>query len=186
MKKMIVFLAVFSCVALFADNLFFKSSMAPKLHNGTGRGQQLVFVPETPGSDIGCWRLEFSDKNRMAELLLKKEIPLPSFEKELKIEMDMETTPNANLVGADMRIKDANYEYCVFNGVKGVKNGKFTAVWTITPGTKVKFSWGKKADKILDLPAKISNIAIVLHKPGKHDVTLKNMRFIIDGKPAEK
>ena len=185
-KSLLLLLSVCSCVAFAADITFFNAKMAPKLHGAADRKQQLVFVPSAPGSESGVWRIEFSEKAKIGELLMRKEIPLPAFEKELKIEMDMEATPNANVVGADLRLKDAQYETCVFKGVRGVKNGKFTAVWTITPGAKVKFSWGGKANKILDLPAKITNIAIVLHKAGKHDVTLKAMRFVIDGKTAEK
>ena len=185
-KSLLLLLSVCACVAFAADTTFFNEKLSPKLHAAADRKQQLVFVASTPGSDTGLWRVEFSEKGKICELLMKKEIPLPAFEKELKIEMDMEATPNANVVGVDLRLKDAQYETCVFNGIRGVKNGKFTAVWTVTPGAKVKFSWGGKANKILDLPARITNIAIVLHKAGKHDVTLKAMRFVVDGKTAEK
>lgn len=184
MKKLfLTAFAVALCTSVFAET-FFNADGRPRLHCGTARNQQLVFVPETPGSDNGYWRIEFGGKSKMAELLALRDIPLPAFEKELKIEMDIECPNTAYVVGADLRIKDAANEICVIGGIKRAMRGSFTAVWTITPGAKVKFSWGGKTNRILDLPGKITNLAIALHQPVQCDILLKNVRFIADGKPV--
>ena len=74
-KSLLLLLSVCSCVAFAADTTFFNAKTAPRLHGAADRKQQLVFVPSTPGGESGVWRIEFSEKAKICELLMRKEIP---------------------------------------------------------------------------------------------------------------
>ena len=184
MKNKIIFLSVLFLLSAFAGaEDFFDFKNAPFLLNAAKRGQTLTFVPDAPGSDRGIWRLTYTRKENkvnLAEMILKKEMPLPAFQKNLRIEMDLETGPRTRMVGIDMRLRDAKGEVGVVNGLKKWQSGKFTAVWTITPGQKIRYSWGRNVDKVLDMPAKITNISFAMHKDNTGNLLIKNIRFIAD------
>jgi hypothetical protein len=183
MKKKIVFSTLIFIGAALCGNELFNFKTAPTLAAGAKRGQILTFVPDAPGSDRGIWRLTYTRKENkvnLAEMILKKEMPLPAFQKNLRIEMDLETGPLTRMVGIDMRLRDAKGEVCVVNGLKKWQSGKFTAVWTITPGQKIRYSWGRNVDKVLDMPAKITNISFAMHKDNTGNLLIKNIRFIAD------
>ena len=183
MKKKIVFSTLIFIGAALCGNELFNFKTAPTLAAGAKRGQILTFVPETPGGDKGMWRITYTQKERqgnLGELLAKKDIPLPAFTKSLRIEMDLEISPKARMVGVDIRLRDAKGEVCSVSGLKNWKSGKFTAVWTITPNQKIRYSWGANVNKVLDLPARITNIAFVMHKDDTGDILIKNIRFTAD------
>ena len=183
MKKKIVFSTLIFIGAALCGNELFNFKTAPMLAAGARRGQILTFVPETPGGDKGMWRITYTQKERqgnLGELLAKKDIPLPAFSKSLRIEMDLETSSKIRMVGVDLRLRDAKGEVCSISGLKNWKSGKFTVVWIITPNQKIRYSWGANVNKVLDLPARITNIAFVMHKDDTGDILIKNIRFTAD------
>ena len=180
MKILSFFCFILFCAAVSADTDFFDFKSHPALFAAARRKQNLTFLPEKNGADRGIWRITCTEKgkqNQRAELILKKEIPLPDFNGSLRVEMDLETEPDVSLKGVDLRLRDAKGEICSFNGLRKPASGNFTVVWILHPDQKVSASWGADPDKRLDLPAKITNIAFIMNKDCTGDLLIKSMRF---------
>ncbi len=181
MKKIWLIGVVFTTVLFSVSAVeFFSSENKLRIHEGAKRQQRLVFVPETPGAETGKWRISWENGEKLAELLLGSSIKLPPFEKKLRIEMELECAPGTTLLAADLRLNDSTGEVCMFNSNRANRyTGTITAVWEISPGQKVNASWGKNANKQLDLPATVANFAFLLQKP-QGDVTINALRFLPD------
>ena len=129
MKKMFSFFTI-SVMAIsmraagndIAAKLFDQSS-GFRLHEGKVRKQKLIFIPEIPGADTGSWRIVWEKGEKILELILKHPIKLPPFESKIRIEMEIECSPGATLLAADLRLQDAEGEVCMFNSNRG---GRYT------------------------------------------------------------
>ncbi len=187
MKKMFSFFTI-SVMAIsmraagndIAAKLFDQSS-GFRLHEGKVRKQKLIFIPEIPGADTGSWRIVWEKGEKILELILKHPIKLPPFESKIRIEMEIECSPGATLLAADLRLQDAEGEVCMFNSNRGGRyTGNITAIWEIAAtGQKVGVSWGRNINKKLDFPVSITNFAFLLQQP-KGDITIKSLRLITD------
>lgn len=154
---------------------------SPRLHEAAKRSQRLVFIPETPGSEKGTWRITWEGGESIAELLLPHPIKLPAFEKTLRIEMILQCEDGAELQSLDLRLLDAKGEVCMFvSSRKANDDGTLAAVWKLTPESTPAASWGKSVDKKLDLPAGITNFAFRLRAPARGDVTINALRIAAD------
>lgn len=159
---------------------FAASAPGMQLHMGDRRAQILIFVPEVPGAESGKWRIAWNGGEKIAELLLRKPIPIPEFKERLVIEMDILCEPGTFLLSADLRLADAQGEICALNRrVDNKYTGKITAVWEIVKGQEFKMAWGNHVNHRLDLPASITNFAFLV-KESKGEITLEELRITAD------
>ena len=130
------------------------------LHVAETRKQRLVFVPALPGADIGCRRLSFEGGGDLAELLLPVPLPLPKFQKRLRVEMVIVCAENTTLLSADLRMKDSQGEICALGCDSGDRHtGTIHAVWVIRKDQSFPMAWGSNPNHLLDWPAVIDNFA---------------------------